>query len=167
MTAGTSESGDPVEDQRELVAQVIDALPDWITQLIQINDLIAEQMGVVQTDFHCLHELHRNGPATASVLAKRVGLTSGSTSRMIDRLADAGCVKRVPDLGDRRRILIEPTGEGLDRITAYYAGLTAQTKQILGRFDAAGLRTLLGFIQASQDSAAAEVEHLRARLHEE
>ncbi|KOG32281.1 MarR family winged helix-turn-helix transcriptional regulator [Streptomyces resistomycificus] len=150
-----------------LAAQVVGTLPEWITQLIQINTLIANRMGVVATDFHCLHALHQDGPATASVLAGRVGLTPGSTSRMIDRLADAGCVKRVPDPGDRRRIVIEPTAEGLDRITTYYAGLTARTHGDLADFDDDQLRTLLRFVEAARDSAIAEVDRLRSAQPDE
>src|SRR5882757_7090187 len=104
MTKKQQETGESGV-RESLAAQVIGTLPEWITQLIQINSLIAQRMGVVATDFHCLHALHQDGPATASVLAGRVGLTPGSASRMIDRLADAGCVKRLPDAEDRRRIL--------------------------------------------------------------
>ncbi|MEU9336281.1 MarR family transcriptional regulator [Streptomyces sp. NPDC048290] len=148
--------------ERPLADQIVGALPEWITQLIQINSLIAHRMGVVATDFHCLHALHQDGPATASVLAGRVGLTPGSTSRMIDRLADAGCVKRVPDPDDRRRIVIEPTEEGLDRITTYYAGLTARTHGDLADFDDDQLHTLLRFVESARDSAAVEVDRLRS-----
>src|ERR1051326_392113 len=138
--------------RESLATRVIDALPEWITQLVQINGLIANRMGVVATDFHCLHTLHRDGPTTASVLA---GLAPGSVSRMIDRLVEARCVRRVPDRDDRRRILIEPTTEGLDRITAYYAGLTARTREDLAGFDEDQLRALLRFVEVARDNATA------------
>ena len=145
-----------------LAAEVIDRLPDWVTLLIQLNGLIADRMGVTTTDFHCLHVLQQDGPATAAVLAKRVGLTPGSVSRMIDRLDDADCIKRVPDPNDRRRVLIEPTGAGLNRIGAYYAGLTARTHEDLAEFDDEQLRTLVRFIEVSRDSTSAEVARLRS-----
>jgi DNA-binding MarR family transcriptional regulator len=147
---------------RPLAEQVIDRLPDWITHLIQINSMIATRMGVVVTDFHCLHALQQDGPTTAGALGARVGLTPGSASRMIDRLAGAGCVNRVPDPHDRRRILIEPTEEGLNRINAYYAGLTARTHSDLAEFTDQELGTLLRFIEVSQASASAEVSRLRS-----
>ena len=149
-----------------LATQVIDMMPEWITQLIQINGLIAARMGVVPTDFHCLHALHHHGPTTASVLAGRVGLTPGSVARMIDRLADAGCVKRLPDPDDRRRILIEPTEEGLDRITAYYAGLTTRTQENLAAFNEDQLRALLRFVEVSTQNATDEVDRLRTTHHD-
>jgi len=65
--------------------------------------LIANRVGVVVTDLHCLHALQQDGPTTAGVLAGRVRLTLSSASRMIDRLAATGCVTRAPDPYDRLR----------------------------------------------------------------
>lgn len=144
------------------VDEVLEVIPGWVNELIQLNAVIAERMGVVASDLNCLHTLRELGPATASMLAGRVGLTPGSVSRMIDRLDAAGCVKRTPDPDDRRRVLIEPTAEGLARIAAYYAGLTARTQEDLEAFDEPELRSLLRFISRSRDSAAAEVSRLRS-----
>ncbi|MFI0483924.1 MarR family winged helix-turn-helix transcriptional regulator [Actinomadura sp. 9N215] len=149
--------------RRKVAAEgIIDALPDWFTALVQLNGLIAERMGLVVTDFHCLHELNRGGPATASSLADRVGLTAGSVSRMIDRLEAADCVRRVPDPHDRRKILIEPTPEGLERVADYYAGLTVRTRENLDSLDDEQLRVLLHFVQTALDDTAAEVARLRS-----
>ncbi|WP_327114367.1 MarR family winged helix-turn-helix transcriptional regulator [Nocardia sp. NBC_01730] len=160
--ANEQEAGRAAESPgRDLVTQIIDTLPDWVTQLIRLNGLIAERIGLVPSDFHCLHALHRNGPTTAGALAARVGLSPGSTTRMIDRLTEAGCVERVPDPHDRRRILVHPTAEGLARVAAYYDGLTARTRSDLTAFDGEELQALLRFIEASRDSATTEVDRLR------
>lgn len=147
--------------EEDLVEQVVGTLPDWVTHLIRLNALIAERIGVIPTDFHCLHALNRSGPTTAGALAVHVGLSPGATTRMIDRLTEAGCVERLPDPHDRRRVLVHPTTEGLARIAAYYDGLTARTRADLTAFDSEELRTLLRFIEASRDSAATEVDRLR------
>jgi DNA-binding MarR family transcriptional regulator len=144
-----------------LATRVIDLMPEWVSQLIKLNGLIAAGMGVVPTDFDCLHLLHRHGATTAGVLAGRIGLTPGSVSRMIDRLADAGYVKRVPDPHDRRRLLVEPTEAGLALVTTYYAGLTACTQQNLAAFDEDQLRALLRFVELSTRSVTSEVDRLR------
>ncbi|TDB82272.1 MarR family winged helix-turn-helix transcriptional regulator [Micromonospora sp. KC721] len=91
------------------------------------------------------------------------GLTPGATSRMVDRLVAAGCVKRTPDASDRRRVLVEATDEGLDRANAHYAGLTARTREDLATLDEDQLRTLLRFVRLSESSALAEVRRLRTQ----
>ncbi|MTE11306.1 MarR family transcriptional regulator [Nocardia sp. CT2-14] len=53
-------------------------------------------------------------------LAARTGLTTGPTTRLIDRLEQAGYMRRVPDANDRRKVLVEPVGRpaDLDRMLA-------------------------------------------------
>lgn len=144
------------------VGEILDALPDWVTVLIQLNSLIADRMGVVPSDFHCLHVLQKNGPTTSSVLATRVGLTPGSVSRMVDRLEAAGLVVRIADPTDRRKALIEPTADGLQRIDDYYAGLTARTRSDLSTFSSDDLRAIRAFVDAARASTVAELESLRS-----
>lgn len=45
-------------------------------------------------------------------LADDLTLTSSGTTRLIDRMEEAGLVRRVPSPGDRRVALVEPTAEG-------------------------------------------------------
>ncbi|WP_289849672.1 MarR family transcriptional regulator [Actinoallomurus purpureus] len=105
---------------------------------------------------------NRGGPTTAAARAARVGLTPGSVSRMIDRLDAAGCVRRRPDPDDRRKVLIEPTPEGLKRVADYYAGLTDRTHDVLATFDEDRLRSLPTFVEAARDDAVAEVGRVRS-----
>ena len=142
--------------------QVLKLLPDWVNTITQLNAVIAERMGVVPSDLDCLHALNKHGPTAASVLASRVGLTAGSVSRMIDRLDAAGCVKRVPDPADRRRVLIEPTSEGMARIAAYYGGLTTRSHDDLEVFADTEPPALLRFLEKAGSSAAAELSRLRS-----
>nr|WP_042181126.1 MarR family transcriptional regulator [Kibdelosporangium sp. MJ126-NF4]CEL14824.1 Transcriptional regulator, MarR family [Kibdelosporangium sp. MJ126-NF4]CTQ96545.1 Transcriptional regulator, MarR family [Kibdelosporangium sp. MJ126-NF4] len=141
--------------------RVLAALPDWGNVTSQLNAEIAKRMGVTLSDLDGLHALAKDGPATAATLAKHVGLTSGSVSRMIDRLDEAGCVRRIQDPGDRRRVLIEPTAEGLERVRAYYADLAACTHDDLAAFTDAELATVLRFIHLVNDNTAATLALLR------
>ncbi|KAA5830721.1 MarR family transcriptional regulator [Saccharopolyspora hirsuta] len=119
-------------------------------------------MGVTLSDLDCLHALNTHGPATAAELAKHVGLTSGSVSRMIDRLDEAGCIARVRDPGDRRKVLIEATAEGVDRLRAYYAELAGSTADDLVDFTEAELAAILRFIDLVRGRTTAELARLRS-----
>ncbi|WP_157254455.1 MarR family winged helix-turn-helix transcriptional regulator [Nonomuraea typhae] len=137
------------------------AVPSWAIRVVQLNSVVAARLGVTDTDVQCLHFLGQQGPATPGTLAKRVNLTTGAASRMIDRLVAAGCVRRVPDPADRRRVLIEPTQDGLDRVTDAYAGLVARTMEDLEEFTDGELDVLLRFLDLAERSTAAEAHRLR------
>ena len=138
------------------------AIPGWAITVVQLNNVVAARLGVTDTDVQCLHALGRRGPTTPGALAGYVNLTSGSASRMIDRLVAAGCVRRVPDPHDRRRVLIEPTEEGLRRVTDAYADLVSDTRADLADFDDAELAAIARFVRAAEHSTATQAERLRS-----
>ncbi|WP_393063629.1 MarR family winged helix-turn-helix transcriptional regulator [Streptomyces sp. LN549] len=72
------------------------------------------------TDLYALNILQLTGPMTPGELGTRTGLTTGPTTRLIDRLEQAGYVRRAPDPGDRRKVIVEPIGKpaDLDRVMA-------------------------------------------------
>lgn len=141
--------------------RVLAVMPDWGHAVSQLNALVADRMGVTLSDLDCLDALNKHGPATATELGRFVDLTSGSVSRMIDRLEAAGCVTRVQDPHDRRRVLIEPTADGLDRVRSYYAGLAACTLDDLTEFTEAELGVIQRFVERARDSTTAELNRLR------
>ncbi|MET9342147.1 MarR family transcriptional regulator [Nonomuraea sp. NPDC003804] len=154
---------EPGPGREALLAEVTkDVVPSWAILVVQLNSLVAERLGVTDTDVQCLHVLGRHGPTTPGILAKHVNLTTGSASRMIDRLVAAGCVRRVADPHDRRKVLIEPTREGLDRVSAAYSGLITRTRDDLGDFDDAELATIVRFMRTAERSTAAEIHRLQA-----
>lgn len=148
-------------DSDQPTERILAILPDWGHAITQLNALIAEHMGLTLSDLDCLDALVKHGPATAATLAEYVNLTSGSASRMIDRLDVAGCIKRVRDPDDRRRVLIEPTAEGIDRVRAYWAGLATGTRDNLADFTEAELAVLLRFFRRARDTTTAEVARLQ------
>ncbi|GAA0949246.1 MarR family transcriptional regulator [Actinocorallia libanotica] len=80
----------------------------------------ARACGLGATDLYALNILELGGPMTPGELGTRTGLTTGPTTRLVDRLEQAGYVRRAPAPGDRRKVLIEPIGRPaeLDRVMA-------------------------------------------------
>jgi DNA-binding MarR family transcriptional regulator len=68
----------------------------------------AEATGLHTTDLYALSALSLAGSLTSGELSERTGLTTGATTRLIDRLERGGHVRRVADPADRRRVVIEP-----------------------------------------------------------
>ncbi|GAA4814058.1 MarR family transcriptional regulator [Actinomycetospora chlora] len=129
---------------------VVAALAAWSVRLVQFNGLVADRMGVGATELQCLYELARHGPATPGVLAGRLNLTTGSASRVVERLHAAGHVRRVADPADRRRVLVEPEAASIARIGAAYDPLNARLAGLLTGADAAVLEQMGAFLAAAE-----------------
>jgi DNA-binding MarR family transcriptional regulator len=151
-------SGGP--DGDGLAAEVLRALAAWQIPIIQFNGLIADRIGMTWTDLQALYVLANHGPATPTELAKRVNLTTGSASRMIDRLERAGFVRRVPDGRDRRRVLIEPVAAAVERVGGFYGHLNERHRDDLADLTDDELRALLRFMQAAARRTEDEIKRL-------
>ena len=78
----------------------------------------AKACGLGATDLYALNLLELAGPMTPGELSARSGLTSGPTTRLIDRLERAGYVRRRPAPDDRRKVIVEQIKKpaGLDAV---------------------------------------------------
>ncbi len=88
----------------------------------------AKACGLGSTDLYALNILRLAGPLSPGGLGARAGLTTGPTTRLIDRLERAGYVRRVPDERDRRKVIVEPIATPVD-----LDDVTAPARQRIGR----------------------------------
>src|SRR5262245_65949795 len=79
---------------------------------------VAIRFGLSESDIETLEELIDIGASTAGKLSEVTGLTSGAVTRVIDRLEQAGYVRRVPDPTDRRRVIVEVVPSKYEAIRA-------------------------------------------------
>ncbi len=75
---------------------------------------------------------HRSAP---TAICEVLGRTTGGMSLTLDRLESAGLVRRLPDPGDRRRVVVEATELGVDLAKRVNADLHAW-EESLGLSDA-------------------------------
>jgi DNA-binding MarR family transcriptional regulator len=69
---------------------------------------VAARVGINATDLQCLNLLSLDGPMPPSRLAETMTISKGGAiTAMIDRLENAGYVRRTRDPHDRRRVLVE------------------------------------------------------------
>ncbi|MFF4550059.1 MarR family winged helix-turn-helix transcriptional regulator [Streptomyces sp. NPDC001406] len=112
------------------------------------------------TDLYGLNILQLTGPMTPGELGTRTGLTTGPTTRLIDRLEQAGYVRRVPSPDDRRKVIVEPVGKpaDLDRVMA-----PARQKigEILGDYSPEQLDVLFDYFTRAATAYQAAAEQLR------
>jgi DNA-binding MarR family transcriptional regulator len=66
----------------------------------------ADRIGINVTDLNCLNIVALDGQLTAGELARKTGLTTASITGVLDRLEQAGFVRRERDPHDRRRVIV-------------------------------------------------------------
>jgi DNA-binding MarR family transcriptional regulator len=127
---------------------------------------VAERLGLAGTDVECLDRLLVEGRLTVGRLAELTGLTTGSATRMVDRLEQAGYVKRVADPADRRRVLVEPV-EGVGaKLAAIHGSLRKAQIGLIEGYDDEQLRLLVEFLRGIDAAMLAETQKMRAPSEE-
>ncbi|WP_030156726.1 MarR family winged helix-turn-helix transcriptional regulator [Glycomyces sp. NRRL B-16210] len=81
--------------------------PRYLNAIVLHGLATAQAVGMGPTDLYAVGTLSFYGRMTSGELAAKTGLTTGATTRLIDRLEERGLVRRVPDPTDRRRVLVE------------------------------------------------------------
>lgn len=127
-----------------LSARVI-RLERFLSRRIQAD---LETVGLNEGEVNVLAALRRSGPPyelTPTELYRGLLLSSGAMTNRLDRLEDAGLVRRAPDEADRRRTRVRLTERG--RVTIDEA-MDAHLR---------GLEELLGFLAPDQRAALEEL----------
>ncbi|MFD7447489.1 MarR family winged helix-turn-helix transcriptional regulator [Kitasatospora sp. NPDC059827] len=100
----------------ELLARLWPLSRRYLASYVLFNQAVADHLGMHPTDVQCLNLLTlEDGPVTTGRVAELTGLTSGSATRLVDRLEKAGLVARQRDEADRRRVLVAVLPDALAR----------------------------------------------------
>ncbi len=107
-------------------------------------------LGLQSGWFDILAALRRAGAPyqlNPTELTRTTLLSSGGTTKRVDRLADAGLVERLPDPDDRRGTLVRLTRRGLTVADRAVEVHLANEERLLRSFSAAERRTLDGLLR--------------------
>lgn len=103
------------QKREELIQELITQFRYVSANSVMFSQVVADKVGLHSTDNECLDFLILNGPSTAGQLAKYTGLTTGAVTAMVDRLIKAGYVHREHSEEDRRKVVIIPNEEKINR----------------------------------------------------
>jgi DNA-binding MarR family transcriptional regulator len=123
-------------------------LRHFVVEVIVSNFQATEEVGLNSTDFASLCLLLLHGPTPAGRLAELTGLTTGAVTGLIDRLEQAGLVRREVDPGDRRKVIIVPDAERVERdVFPHFPSLQrAATTAFYKDFNIAELEVITAFL---------------------
>lgn len=126
------------------------------------SQAVAERVGMHSTDIETMDLLNTLGPMTAGELSERTGLTSGATTRLIDRLERVGYVRRCADEADRRCVIVEPVMENLEELGALFQPLADGMAALWSTFDDNELDVIIEFVRRNNVLVAEINAGLRA-----
>jgi len=150
------------DKRSELLAAMGDEFRQLSTATILFHQAIADRLGVHVTDHKCAEILLRTGPITAGKLAQLTGLTTGAITGVIDRLEKAGFVRRAKDPGDRRRVVVEPVAERIEReIGPLFESVARTMADLCAQYSTQELVVIRDFIARFHQGALNEARQLR------
>jgi DNA-binding MarR family transcriptional regulator len=126
-----------------------------------LNHAVATFAGLHVTDHECLDLLDWAGPLTAGEIGAHLGLSSGAVTNLVDRLEDAGWVRRERDPDDRRRVIVHTAVDRGADLWPLYRPLAEAIGEYRDGLDARSLRVVVEFLELA--NAAIEATTVRAR----
>src|SRR5262245_49550630 len=147
-------------------AELLAALSREFRQLsaatIMFHQAVADRPGMNVTDHKVADILLRGGPLTAGELARRTALTTGAITGVVDRLEQAGFVRRAKDPGDRRRVIIQPVLKRIEReVAPLFDSIARATAELCAPYSTQELALLLDFTTRAGQMALEETTKLR------
>jgi len=102
MSRGKQETARRSEliDQLKILSEVAS------TETALFHQEAAAALGLGITDMKTLSILLQEGPMTAGQISRRLSLTTGAVTNLIDRLEGRGLVERQRDQKDRRKVIV-------------------------------------------------------------
>ncbi|QLL10484.1 MarR family transcriptional regulator [Mycobacterium vicinigordonae] len=106
----------------------------------QFSRLFGSWLGLHSTDSEALMEIvnaeERNVPLSPARLSSRIGLSSGATTSLLNRLEEAGHVIRSRESADRRVVTLRSSPTVHARADEFFAPLAEQLDTTMSRYSA-------------------------------
>lgn len=133
----------------------------YLASYALFNQAVADRLGMHPTDLQCLNLLTLEPePMTSGQIAALTGLTSGSATRLVDRLERAGYVRRERDTHDRRRVLVHLVDEKVAEFGRLWAELSKGWDAIFDDYTEKELALLVRHMRRTVELGAAQRERL-------
>jgi DNA-binding MarR family transcriptional regulator len=148
---------------RDNIESVIRSLRRLNLQGSFFGQAVAIRFGLSESDIETLEALMDVGASTAGRLSELTGLTSGAITRVIDRLEQAGYVRRIPDPADRRRVIVELVPEKVAAVQSTLGRIGQASVEEIGRYTDAQLALINDFLTRMEQITRDEATTLRDR----
>lgn len=135
-----------MNSKMDLEKQVLMAAREQGISSVLFRNAIGRKLGLNVTESECLSLLSIKGISTPTELARYTGLTTGSTTAMLDRLEKAEFIRRKPNPRDRRGVLIEINRKYTETAGPMVAGIQKAHYELLASYSEKELETITDFL---------------------
>lgn len=149
------------EEKSMLIQKLNKEFRNNSTRTILFHQTIADKLKLNATDYKCYDLINQSGAVTAGQISKLTGLTSGSTTALIDRLEKLGYVKRDNDPSDRRRVLIKPIIQNEEGSISIFTSLSSAITELCSDYSEQELSIILDFVIKMDSIMLNETEKLQ------
>ena len=124
----------------------------YLAAVVLFHQVAADEVGLNGTDYQAGNVLALDGPMTSGELAARLALSSGATTRLVDRMVAAGYARRITDPADRRRVLVEHTGYVPERLSEILATVVGPVAEVIREFTPEQFQGFAGYIEGAAEA---------------
>ena len=158
--SSSGEHNDERERREELIARLQTLGEIASTETALFHQAAAATYGLGITDMKMLSILIQEGPMTAGQIAKRLSLTTGAVTNVIDRLERRDFVMRQADAHDRRKVIVVVNQQRLVPEENIYRSMGETFDKLMRTYSTEELEFLVRYYQASIELTKQEIAKL-------
>lgn len=129
------------------IQKVLAAARDQGISSVLFRNAIGKKLGLNATDAECMSALSiKGGNSTPTELGHYTGLTTGSTTAMLDRLEKAGYITRKPNPDDRRGTIVTISENYMNAAAPLVAGVQRAHQELLAQYSDKELALIADFL---------------------
>lgn len=143
------------DESRRDAVQVLEALREYRAAETTMRRRTRDSMGMGETDLlalrHLLAAARAGRPLSPRDLAARLGISSASTTTLLDRLTRSGHVCRSPHPTDGRALVVTATEAADAEVRATLGDMHRRLLEAAERLTPEESRTVVDFLHAARD----------------
>jgi DNA-binding MarR family transcriptional regulator len=142
--------GNADEPRGDLRRQLLDHLRRYGTDYEDLRRAFAAWLDMHPTDAGALTEIANQElagrPLTSAALARRVRLSPGATSNLLNRLEKDGYVRRGRDDNDGRKVILRTGGQAADLARGFFDPVAARLGAVMDHYSDDQLSDIADFL---------------------
>ena len=134
----------------EVTERIAAGMRQVIAASVMTNERIARTIGLSVVDTQTLGIISMaESPLTAGEVSAATELPSSTTTRVLDRLENAGLIARSADPTDRRKVVVSATPKMLEVLGPAYGQILQELAAMHEGFSVAELEVVARYLEAS------------------